>query len=80
MITETAPIDALIQRFGRINRKRSAETIGKYKPVYVMAPPEKETDCLPYSKEVLQRSYEVLPHDGLLREAGLQSLIDAVYP
>lgn len=80
MITETAPIDALIQRFGRINRKRSAETIGKYKPVYVMAPPEKETDCLPYSKEVLQRSYEVLPHDGLLREADLQSLIDAVYP
>lgn len=80
MITETAPIDALIQRFGRINRKRNTDTIGKYKPVYVLAPPEKDVDCLPYSKEVLKRSYEVLPDGSLLCEASLQSLIDTVYP
>lgn len=80
MITETAPIDALIQRFGRINRKRTEESIGKYKAVYVMEPPEKEMDCLPYSAEVLKRSYEVLPDGELLREASLQALIDTVYP
>lgn len=81
MITETAPIDALIQRFGRINRKRTAETIGKYKPIYVIAPPKKDSDCLPYNPEVLRNSFEILPDDGtLLRETGLQSLIDRVYP
>lgn len=80
MITEAAPIDALIQRFGRINRKRSAETIGIYKPIYVLVPPDGEKDCLPYSKEVLKRSYEVLPNGLLLREASLQMLIDDVYP
>lgn len=80
MITETAPIDALIQRFGRINRKRNVDTIGKYKPVYVIAPPEKDIDCLPYSQDVLQCSYNVLPCNELLWEADLQSLIDRVYP
>lgn len=81
MITETAPIDALIQRFGRINRKRTAETIGKYKPIYIMAPPQKDSDCLPYNPEVLRDSFKVLPDGGeLLRETELQSLINQVYP
>lgn len=81
MITECAPIDALIQRFGRINRKRTIETIGKYKPVYIISPPEKDTDCLPYSSKVLRDSFNVLPDGGaLLRESELQSLIDYVYP
>jgi CRISPR-associated endonuclease/helicase Cas3 len=80
MITETAPIDALIQRFGRINRKRNVSTIGKYKPVYIIAPPEKEKDAKPYSLKVLQRSFDVLPDGELLKESNLQSLIDEVYP
>ena len=81
MITETAPIDALIQRFGRINRKRTADTIGKYKPIYVIAPPEKDSDCLPYNPKVLKNSFDVLPANGeLLKETELQSLINSVYP
>lgn len=81
MITETAPIDALIQRFGRINRKRTPETIGKYKPIYIIAPPEKDSDCLPYNPKVLRDSFKVLPDGGeLLKETELQSLIDQVYP
>lgn len=80
MITEAAPIDALIQRFGRINRKRTTATNRKYKPIYIIAPPEKDVDCLPYASDVLRHSFDVLPDNGeLLREKDLQSMIDRVY-
>ena len=81
MITECAPIDALIQRFGRINRKRTQDTIGHYKPVYVLAPPEYDKEALPYSKDVLEDTFAVLPdHGAIMREAEVQEMIDTVYP
>lgn len=80
MITECAPIDAMIQRFGRINRKRSAATIGHFKPIYVLAPPENKEDALPYSLEVLQRSFAALPDGTLMKEVAVRDMLDAVYP
>ncbi len=80
MVTETAPIDALIQRFGRVNRKRTDNTIGKTKPIYLIAPPENKNDALPYDVEVLQRSFEILEDDQILRERHLQEKIDFVFP
>ncbi|MDD4599188.1 MAG: CRISPR-associated helicase Cas3' [Lentimicrobiaceae bacterium] len=80
MVTECAPIDALIQRFGRINRKRSEETIGKYKPIYLLTPPSEKIDALPYRLEVLQRTYKALPNGNLMKEREGQSMIDTVYP
>ena len=80
MVTETAPLDSLIQRFGRINRKRNGQTIGKYKPVYVISPPESEKECLPYSKVILERSFDILPDNELLKENELQSKLNHVYP
>jgi len=78
MITQCAPIDSLIQRFGRINRKRTTETIGKYKPVYVIVPGD---NVLPYKIDVLKRSFEQLPDKGeVLDECSLQDRIDKVYP
>lgn len=79
MITECAPIDAMVQRFGRINRKRTKETIGHYKPIYVLAPAG-GNNALPYKEDVLRRSYEVLPNDGLLEETKVQDMMDYVYP
>lgn len=80
MITECAPVDALIQRFGRVNRKRTSETIGHYKPVYVLAPPEDDKEALPYSIDILKKTYSVLPDGGdVLREADVQKMIDSVY-
>lgn len=80
MITETAPLDSLIQRFGRINRKRSEKTIGIFKPVYVLAPPMDKNEALPYDLEVLQRSYDTLPDNEVLKEKELQNMLDNVYP
>ena len=80
MITECAPIDALLQRFGRINRKRTDETIGHYKDIYVIQPSENQNESLPYNAEILQKSFDVLPNNALLEEPFLQGMIDAVYP
>lgn len=80
MITECAPLDALIQRFGRINRKRTFDTIGTLKPVYVLAPPDNRKEALPYDIDVLRRSYEVLPDGEVLEETKVQSMLDKVYP
>jgi len=77
MVTEAAPLDALVQRFGRINRKRSFEALGTLKPVHVLPPAEK---TLPYQAEIVQRSYEVLPDNGPFEEKNLQHLLDTVYP
>lgn len=78
MITEAAPLDALVQRFGRVNRRRTIETIGQLKPVHVLAP---GPSCLPYNREVIEASFAQLPDDGnVLRERAAQTKIDAVYP
>jgi CRISPR-associated endonuclease/helicase Cas3 len=78
MITQCAPLDSMIQRFGRVNRKRTKKTIGKYKPVHVIKP---SGNVLPYKLDVLKISYEQLPANfELLKERTLQEKIDKVYP
>lgn len=80
MITETAPLDSLIQRFGRINRKRTKDTIGKYKPVYLIPPPEDKKEALPYDLDILKASFSILADNDVLHEIELQEKIDAVFP
>mgnify|MGYP001035345191 FL=1 len=79
MITATAPLDALIQRFGRINRKRTQDTIGQLKDVYVIAPAETDKEARPYDVNILKRSFDVLEDGSVLKERSLQVKIDAVF-
>jgi CRISPR-associated endonuclease/helicase Cas3 len=78
MITQCAPLDGMIQRFGRVNRKRSESTIGNYKPIHVIEP---SGNVLPYKLDILKNSYEQLPSNfELLKERTLQEKIDNVFP
>lgn len=79
MITECAPIDALIQRFGRINRIRAVDTIGHFKPIYVLKPPAESKDARPYESEVIQRTFDALPNGELMKEKNSQVLIDKIF-
>lgn len=79
MVTEAAPLDSLIQRFGRIHRKRTTETIGTYRPVFVLQPPENIQDAKPYELDVVQNSYNALPDGDILHERDLQKKLDLVF-
>lgn len=77
MITQAAPLDALIQRFGRVNRERLPEGKRALKPIHVIEPAE---NTLPYDKEIVEKSFELLPNDEKLKSTEVQELIDRVYP
>lgn len=85
IFTEPAPLDALLQRFGRVNRHRIN---GEYRP---------PCDCIVFShrndvdkyiyknEEIINRTLEVLRkiefcNKGVILEADLQKYIDQVYP
>ncbi|MEA5006960.1 MAG: CRISPR-associated helicase Cas3' [Rikenellaceae bacterium] len=85
IFTELAPLDALLQRFGRINRHR---VNGQYRP---------PCDCIVFSErnnvdkyiykngEVITRTLDLLRklesnNSGVIPEINLQQFIDQVYP
>lgn len=80
--TARSPLDALIQRFGRINRRFDSAG-GKFRkgicPVYVC---EKggENDHYIYPKDIVENTLKVLGRISEIRENELQGMLDEVYP
>jgi CRISPR-associated endonuclease/helicase Cas3 len=78
--TEPAPIDALIQRFGRVNRKR-----GKGICEVIVFKIANKSDKFIYSSELIEKTFiafeEIIKNDGgIINERKLQGYIDLVYP
>lgn len=85
IFTEPAPLDALLQRFGRVNRHR---VNGKYRPPCdcIVFAEQNDVDKYIYkNEEVIARTLDVLrtiqsKNLGVIAEKELQFYIDQVYP
>jgi len=78
--SEPAPIDALIQRFGRVNRKR----IKGICPVKIFSVSNKNDKYI-YDSDIVQKTIELLNEiaindNGIIKEKNLQHIIDEIYP
>ncbi|MEM1325287.1 MAG: CRISPR-associated helicase Cas3' [Bacteroidota bacterium] len=78
--TEPAPLDALIQRFGRVNRKREKGICNCY-----VFRNRNDSDEYIYAQSVIDQTIKALDeierqNEGIIKEANLQNLIDDVYP
>ncbi|MDL1987522.1 MAG: CRISPR-associated helicase Cas3' [Deltaproteobacteria bacterium] len=75
IFTEPAPIDALLQRFGRVNRK------GNKPPCKVIICSEGgKSDKYIYKEQFVIRTLKVLKQIDIIDESLTQSVLDEVYP
>ena len=74
LFSEPAPIDALIQRFGRVNRKRQKGICD-----VSICKEGGENDHYIYSKDKVERTLRAFETVDVLHESKIQSLIDNVY-
>lgn len=81
LYTDPAPLDALLQRFGRVNRGR-AEPWKNLRPVYVFRQPVGEKASLPYDYKLVEESLQALERycDGkAIDEAQVEYMLADIY-
>lgn len=76
LYSEPAPIDALIQRFGRVNRK--GWTKNKIAPVNIFSEGS-DNDKYIYNPEIVQKTVKSLENVDILKEELIQKLVDGIY-
>ena len=80
MYSEIAPVDSIVQRGGRLNRKGEApvdEQTGYIYRLYLMPAYDDERACLPYEPDILQKSWEAIGELYTFQDAC--EWVDAVY-
>ena len=79
MYSEIAPIDSIVQRGGRLNRKgESPIQDGYVHRMYIAPPYESEKACLPYDLDILQRSWEAFAQHYTFQNSC--EWVNVVYP
>ena len=74
--TEPAPLEALVQRFGRINRRRKQKNLA---PVHVFRQPDDGQKI--YDPELVQRTLSILEreHERPIDEGSIGAWLDEIY-
>ena len=86
MYSEIAPIDSIVQRGGRLNRKGESPSRKGESPIqdgyvhrmYITPSYENEKACLPYDLDILKRSWEVFGQHYTFQDAC--DWVNVVYP
>ncbi len=79
LYTDPAPLDALLQRFGRVNRGRPDKTLC---PVQVFRQPVGMKESKPYNADLVQAGLDVLEHycdDKAIDEALVTTMLGDIY-
>lgn len=80
LFTDPAPLEALLQRFGRVNRSRKPgdDQIRSLRKVIVFREPVGKDDSKPYHHLLVERALETLS-EGPIDEASVNFMLEQIY-
>lgn len=76
LYSEPAPLDALIQRFGRVNRRGWKDNLIKQVNIFKIG---SDNDKYIYNQNLVDKTLDILDNFDILKESKIQDIIDYVY-